>query len=515
MARRQQIIGALVIAILVGAGMPDGVNPQSKKITEAYYPEVDVEMTTPGVLKKKGFVTYNEMHAFLSELRVNHADWMQIDTLGYTQNGAPIARVSIADPNYSGEETRIWMQGGLHGNEPASTEGMMFFIQQLLENDSLQDLRDGIRFCIVPMANVDGYEKQDRYSANGLDLNRDHTKLATPEMTALKEAFRDFQPHVALDFHEYRPYRKQYAKLSTYGVAGYYDVMFLYSSNLNVPQSLREYTVQNFVNPAKNAVRQAGFTTHDYFSSDDHHGEIWLKMGSLNARSSATAYALNNCVSTLIEVRGVGIEKTSFKRRSYITYLVACSYVRSAHQPDLKNALLLSENAVDSAVVVSEKIPVKEAVTFVDLDTRKLIDLPMTIEKATSAVPVLQRAPAKAYAILEPDPTWIEKLETLGITFKRIARDTAVWAERYQINSYSQDAYPYEGVQPQRVTTETERSMSNLTAGTLWIPMNQPKSRLIVELLEPERPNSWVYFDLIQTAHEAPLPVLRILQTNS
>ena len=45
---------------------------------------------------------------------------------------------------------------------------------------------------------------------------------------------------VSVDFHEYTPFRKDYAKLGTFGIANIYDVMFLYSGNLvangsNVP----------------------------------------------------------------------------------------------------------------------------------------------------------------------------------------------------------------------------------------------------------------------------------------
>ena len=44
------------------------------------------------------------------------------------------------------------------------------------------------------MANIDGYESHDRYAANGLDLNRDQTKLMAKESVSLKQAFSDFSP---------------------------------------------------------------------------------------------------------------------------------------------------------------------------------------------------------------------------------------------------------------------------------------------------------------------------------
>ena len=66
----------------------------------------------------------------------------------------------------------------MHGNEPASTEGVLFLLTQLLSNSEYHHLLDRLELAIVPMVNIDGYEKQDRYAANGLDLNRDQTKPA-------------------------------------------------------------------------------------------------------------------------------------------------------------------------------------------------------------------------------------------------------------------------------------------------------------------------------------------------
>ena len=36
----------------------------------------------------------------------------------------------------------------------------------------------------------------------------------SPEIIASVHAFSKFDPHIALDFHEYRPFRKDFAQLS-------------------------------------------------------------------------------------------------------------------------------------------------------------------------------------------------------------------------------------------------------------------------------------------------------------
>ena len=92
------------------------------------------------------------------------------------------------------------MQAGLHGNEPAGTEGLLYYMYSILNDATYDKLLDGVDLLILPMANIDGYLKDNRYAANGLDLNRDQTKLMAPETRLIKKVFTDFNAHVGLDF---------------------------------------------------------------------------------------------------------------------------------------------------------------------------------------------------------------------------------------------------------------------------------------------------------------------------
>ncbi|WP_367889131.1 M14 family zinc carboxypeptidase [Polaribacter filamentus] len=38
-------------------------------------------------------------------------------------------------------KSRVWMQGGLHGDESASTEGMLYLIHQLLNDENIKYFR--------------------------------------------------------------------------------------------------------------------------------------------------------------------------------------------------------------------------------------------------------------------------------------------------------------------------------------------------------------------------------------
>ena len=216
------------------------LSPQSKKITKKFFPDPKIEINTPAFNKKKGFTKYDEMMSFLYDKISKHSNEVRIEFVGESQKGKKIP-ILFFDRKNNQEKVKVFFQAGLHGNEPASTEGILYLIDQILTKPEYNKLLDRITLAIIPMANIDGYEKNIRYASNGLDLNRDHTKLLAKESKCLKQAFSDFEAEVSVDFHEYTPFRKDYAKLGKFGVSNIYDVMFLYTGNLNVPKNLREY----------------------------------------------------------------------------------------------------------------------------------------------------------------------------------------------------------------------------------------------------------------------------------
>ena len=293
------------------------LNQEPKKITKKFFSELNnLENITPALKKKKGFTNYQELLTYIDEKVEKFPEIVSSNFIGESQRGKKIPIIYIKNKNNNDEKKlKVWMQGGLHGNEPASTESLLYLIHLILEDADYKYLLDKIELAILPMANIDGFLKNDRYAANGLDLNRDHTKMMAPETKASKKVFAEFDPHIALDFHEYRPFRKDFAQLSSYGIANPYDVMFLHTGNLNVPENIRVIIDTLFVKNAKKSLDKLKLRHRHYMKSEKYKGEINFSTGSNTARSSSNYYALNNAFATLFEIRGVGIGKTSFKRR--------------------------------------------------------------------------------------------------------------------------------------------------------------------------------------------------------
>lgn len=488
-------------------------SPQSKKITNKFFPDSgEVLNTTPALQKEKGYTNYKELITYLDKLVNENPNILSLTYIGESQKNRKIPLVKLMVPS-SDEKIKVWLQGGLHGNEKASTESMLYVLDRLLNDDSYADILKNVELAIVPMANIDGYLKNDRYAANGLDLNRDQTKLMAPESVSLKQAFSDFNPDVAVDFHEYRPYRRDFVKMGEFGVTNMYDAMFLYSGNLNVPQNLRTLTDTLFVENARQGLNQYEYTHHPYISTQKIDGEIHINQGSISARSSASNYALTNTISSLIEIRGVGLGKTSFRRRIHASFIIAISYLRTASENMnlVKEEIEIATAQAHDIVVESKRGLVRDSVQFIDVNTSEYVKFKMIVNDAWKAKATQTRSRPKAYIVEANQIEIIEKLKTLGAEIEYLDQEKEYQVEVYNIKSCTKKPIRYEKMKLQTVEVELQKETKIFSKGTAIIMMNQRRANIVAEVLEPEAPNSYISFGVLETNKGETLPIYRLL----
>ena len=66
------------------------VAQQPKKLTEKFFPDFDIEISTPAFQKKKGFTKYPEMMDFLNDFIKKSHGLCQMEFIGTSQNGFKI-----------------------------------------------------------------------------------------------------------------------------------------------------------------------------------------------------------------------------------------------------------------------------------------------------------------------------------------------------------------------------------------------------------------------------------------
>jgi hypothetical protein len=505
-------IKLLVFLNLIVFPMFGQFNPQNDEITKKFFPDSELDIHTPS-FSKKGFTNYDDMMLYLNKLVAEHPKVMTLSFIGESQKNKKIPMVVLNKDN-GNEKIKVWFQGGLHGDEPAGTETMLFLLDKLLNDPDYAYILEKITLSIVPMANIDGYEKLDRYAANGLDLNRDQVKLICKESNFLKKAFSDYGAEVAVDFHEYRPFRKEFGLLGTDGICSIYDAMFMHSGNLNLPQNLREYTTNVFVGNAKKVLEFNNFLFRDYIASVKHNNEVYFNQCTTEARSSTTSYALTNCISALIEIRGVNLQKTSFKRRIKTTFLIATSFLKTVYDDatKIKEVLSISNNTkTENLVVVANKPQEVQTIRAISLKDNSEISIDVKVNNALKCTPVLERKRPIAYLILPEQKILVDKLIILGLKVEELAEDKKIKVESYTVSSIYINPDEEEGYNSQKAETSISNIEKSFPKGTFIVYLDQKNSKMASEVLEPESENGFVKFETIKVIKNQELPIYRYL----
>jgi len=126
--------------------------------------------------------------------------FIEVKTLGQVVYGdfkAPLKLYSIA--NRSGFKYKVFLEGSIHGNEPAGAEALAQFIESLAHNPSLYP---DIAFEIVPIVNPWGWSHDIRFNRDGKDIHRDFATMATQEARIMSGYLKQNHYDLFIDHHE-------------------------------------------------------------------------------------------------------------------------------------------------------------------------------------------------------------------------------------------------------------------------------------------------------------------------
>lgn len=484
-----------------------GIAQQPKKMTEKFFPDPEFEINTPS-FNKKNFVNYKELIQYI-EKEIACKDFVSLQYIGETQKGNKIPAVVFKNPN---SKIKVMFTGRIHGDEPAGTEALLFLIHKLVSDPEFAQFKENMDIAILPMVNIDGGERFRRLSNNGLDLNRDMSKLATPETVALRKFANEFIPDVYVDLHEYNPFRNDYMKFGEFGVTGFADIMFLYCENANYPEPLRTFFKEYYLPNYQKILTDNGLTHYKYFTSDKVKGDIVLTMGGGSPRSSSTAFGLTNAISLLVEIRGVGLGKTSFKRRVLTSYLATLSTLKSSLEKsaEIKSKIEEAINSHNKIIVTENRKITEKTIPFIDIQKNELIEVTTPVRDIADRTPAIIRERPKAYAILPQYPILAEKLQQMGVSVETLQEEQVMSGESYTITQYKKGNTQFENFFEQIVETQLQQKSITLPKGTFIINMDQRNANLAAVALEPEAENGFIRYNVLPTENGVELPIYRI-----
>lgn len=479
----------------------------------ARYPAPSVVYATPGLQPDRTqFTTQAEIQSWLREQASAASGTPGVQAsvvpIGRSQRGVTLealvlTRAAGTDPlslQATGRPT-VLLVGQQHGDEPAGSEGLLVIARELAQG-LLQPLLGRINVIIVPRANPDGEAAGIRATAGGLDMNRDHLLLNTPEVQALAALARDYRPTVVVDAHEYTVAGRFVEKFSAIQK---FDALFQYATTPNLPEFLTKAAEEWYRRPLLSALKAQGLGSEWYYTTSSDLQDKKISMGGTLADTGRNVDGLKNAVSLLIETRGGGLGRLHIQRRVH-THVTAIMSVlgstaqRAAELHELRPYLdkEVSGLACKNDAII-EAAPTSVQYELLMLDPLNGADKVVVVDWDSALVlrPVKTRPRPCGYWLSASATTAVERLRLHGVQVLRVTEAGSLLGDNYrEISRIPGERMDVRGSISDAnrivvVQVGLTRSLIDVARGSYYVPLSQPMGNLVIAALEPDTQSSY------------------------
>ena len=487
----------------------------------ARFAEPPTQYSTPGLApERQSFTTNAELGQWLRDLAQaapRNATRASVLQLGASQRGEPLwgllltraEGTEVAQLEANGRSTVVLI-GQQHGDEPAGSEALLVIARELAQG-LLEPLLDRINVVVIPRANPDGAASGGRATANGVDMNRDHLLLNTPEAQALARVVRNYRPILVLDAHEFTVAGRY---LQKFNAIQRHDALLQYATTANYPEFLTKASQEWYHKPMVDALQSQGLTSDWYYTTSTQPDDRRISMGRTQPDTGRNVNGLKNAVSVLIETRGVGIGRMHIQRRVHTQVTAMTSALRSTAERASNLEQVRSFVARDTAskachgqvVVEAQATPTQRELTLLNPVTGADRRLTVDWNSSLALQSVKSRARPCGYWLAASATTAVERLQWLGVQVLRVAEPGTLLAETY--SEPARDTSERENVQSGRAAGNAGIVRSQVTpvrtaidapAGSFYLPLNQGLANLAVAALEPDTESSYFANRLIDS----------------
>ncbi|GAB2711934.1 hypothetical protein GCM10027195_15680 [Comamonas sediminis] len=475
----------------------------------ARFPDPQRNYITPGLSAGRTTYTSNaELGQWLRQLATPDQSGTKTElvTAGTSQEGQPIlallltraASTSLHDLDQSQRPT-VLLIGQQHGDEPAGSEALLALAQDLKQGP-LSAVLDKINVLLVPRANPDGAATGRRTTANGLDMNRDHLLLQTPEAQALAKLSRNYRPLAVLDAHEFTVAGRYLEKFK--GVQRY-DALLQPPTTANVHEFVSKAANEWYLLPIQKALTEQGLATNWYYTTTRDPQDLSLSMGGVRPDTGRNVNALKNATTMLIETRGVGIGRAHIQRRVHAQYVALASALETTAQRTKEleqvrtfvNRDIASQACRGEFTLEAKQTTEKRRVLFLDPQTGEDMQQEVDWHSSVKLSPGPKRARPCGYWLASSATDAVDKLRALGLQVLRVAEPGNLLADTYQEQERSSNAKS-DVLGPaqqsvERVKVGLERVAIDVPEGSYYVPLNQSLANVAIAALEPDTQSSF------------------------
>lgn len=488
------------------------------------------------VAERSGFSEtgrYEEVTALCDAFARKYPKAVRCTTFGTTPEGRPMkALVASTSGALTPEQAQrrglpvVLIQGGIHAGEIDGKDAGFLALREVLEGRAANGALDRLVWVFVPVFNVDGHERFGawnrpnqrgpkemgwRTTAQNYNLNRDYLKADTPEMQAMLQLVQRWDPLVTVDLHatngaqfehdisiQVEPVHAGDAGLRTAGLAlrtGVIDDLAKQGS-LPLPYYPSFVVQDDPTSGFEDGVPPPRFS-HGYFLLRNRIAMLvethsWKEYPvrvriTRNTVVSVLEHVARDGASWLTTAKQADIAAASLGgRQEPLTYVAAPAartvefrgYAYTRTTSDVSGALM---TRYDETTPQVWKVPLKD-------DIRPGIVI---------------EAPGAGYLVPAAEAAWVAAvLKTHGVEYRLLGK---AWQGDAQVFRATKSSFGSASVEThQRLTVEGDwtRESRATPAGALFVPIAQPRARLVMALLEPKAPDSLLAWGRFNNAFE-------------
>lgn len=458
-----------------------------------------------------------------------------LETMGYTSEGRAIPLLVVGDiPDGSPAAVRssgllrVYLQGNIHGGEVPGKEALLMLVRDLLKDGGDRWL-NRLVLLVAPIYNADGNERValtnrprqngplggmgQRPNAQGLDLNRDHMKLDSPEARSVASMLSAWDPQVGVDLH------------TTNGTRHAYHLT--YSPPLHpgtAPEITELLRDQAFPRITERIRDRDGWHFYYYGNAMRRGGEMGWYTFDHRPRFNNNYVGLRNRVAILSEAYAYATfqDRVAATRR-FVEEILDWAAENPA---GIRAAIEAAE-----APVVGELLPLRadfhgsaEPVEILMGEVEEFPH-PWTGETVLNRLDVVNRVPMTEYGTFEGTefetvPRWyvipeeaeaiLDRLSAHGlrVATNQVERDTGV--EVFQVDSVTVAPREFQGHRERTFHGRWAQEPRTIPVGARIVDLEQPLGRLAFYLLEPRSDDGLANWGLVDPGPEGGYPIWRM-----
>jgi hypothetical protein len=413
-------------------------------------------------------------------------------------------------------------QAGIHSGEIDGKDAGLMLLRDLTVKGTKTKLLKDANFLFIPILSVDGHERSSRYSrinqrgpvetgwrtnARNLNLNRDYSKLDTPEIRAVVQVLNQWDPDLYLDLHV------------TDGIDYQYDITFGYNGQNGHSPDIAAWLDRRLTPALNQDLAAMGHIPGPLiFATDNLDPSKGIETWTARPRYSTGYGDLRHLPTVLVENHSL----KPYRQRVLGTYVLLESTLitLARYGKSLRRAMMADRTREMEEVTLSwttaEGDP--ETVEFHGIGW-EWADSPISGRKVIryTGQPVTLQVPNLRY--IEPEvvvpkppaywipPAWTEVLERLalhGIYTEVISQPRTVMVYSYLLGDIELESEAYEGHVRMAATATREGRAVTYPPGSVRVATDQPLGDLVVALLDPNSGDSffqWGFFpEVLQRA---------------